>query len=86
MNMLDNKVALKYEKTYWINECGARSKGFHKILDISKISFAVLGVTTNLVSIYVLSRKELINTFNQVKKTLVKVYVRKVKTFSFWLH
>ena len=40
---------------------------------ISQISFAVLGVTTNLVSIYVLSRKELINTFNQVNtKTGVK--------------
>ena len=30
-----------------------------------QLSFAVLGVITNLVSIYVLSRKELVNTFNQ---------------------
>ena len=29
-------------------------------------SLAVIGVTTNLVSIYVLSRKELVNTFNQL--------------------
>merc|ERR1719270_3031803 len=32
---------------------------------VVQLSFAVLGVTTNLVSIYVLSRRELSNTFNQ---------------------
>ena len=35
-----------------------------------QLSLAVIGVITNLVSIYVLSRKELINTFNQLLITL----------------
>ena len=33
---------------------------------VIQLSLAVIGVTTNLVSIYVLSRKELLNTFNQL--------------------
>ena len=37
---------------------------------ILQLSFAVIGVITNLVSIYVLSRKELVNTFNQLLITL----------------
>ena len=32
----------------------------------TKVILAVLGVITNLISIYVLSRKELRNTFNQL--------------------
>ena len=35
-----------------------------------QLSLAVIGVITNAVSIYVLSRKELINTFNQLLITL----------------
>ena len=35
-------------------------------LSKTKVILAVLGVITNLISIYVLSRKELRNTFNQL--------------------
>ena len=44
---------LLYDVKYWME-------------GVTQLSLAGIGVTTNLVSIYVLSRQELVNTFNQL--------------------
>ena len=44
---------LLYDVKYWME-------------GVTQLSLACIGVTTNLVSIYVLSRQELVNTFNQL--------------------